>query len=273
MHCVKAQQVTLPVHFDQYYNNAIITNPARVAESNGLRFNRRALSGPFKNVTSLLGSYQHQITKESSRNEQHIGLAFINEKEGGFLNRTRIYGGYSWSTLINEKWRFTGGALMGMFNYFIKSSNTSAGGSALSPDLQMGVWMNTKGTGLGIAMNQLLNNSMSPFGTPIRLIRHYTLGISHKVDLVDKFQMKFYANSVLNNYRNEHRVNALLGYKGGVEAGTGLVYRKGLVVTAGLSDYKLSDNRRLDFGASYFLPTGVFASQISKVLEISLGIR
>lgn len=268
-----SQHITRSVEFDQYFNNPVITNPARVHESDGFRFNRRSLSGPFKNVTSLLGSIQQHLRSDSGRNQQGLNLTFLNEKEGGFLNRTRIYGGYSWSTKINNHWRFTGGSLIGVFNYFVKSSNTSAGGSVITPDIHMGVWMNTTKTGVGISMNQLLNNSVVPFGSPIQLERHYNLGFSHIFSFNSLFDFALYSNSIISNIRNSHRINTVLKHKSGVDAGVGVAYKRGLVFTAGLNGYQLSDKRILDIGVSYFMPTGEYSSQISKILEVSLGLK
>ncbi len=273
---LSAQQLIIPVQFDQYYQNPVSINPANnnFIVRDAIKLNRRSLSAPFRNVVSLLGSYQHRLSKSDSGRSQIIGFVFQNEKEGGFLNRTRVYGNYSVQLSVNERWNLSAGVSAGLFNYFIKSSTSSAGGGVFIPDGSIGIHMQYKEKyNLGVSLNQLLNNSAVPFGVPVVLTRYVNANFSGRIISSDRMIGKLFVNSRFSDMKNDHRVNFLLGYNNGPEAGLGMVYKRGVLISLGLNSYSLSDRRKMDIGASYFIPTPQYASQIAKALEIFVSLN
>lgn len=270
------QQKLFPQQFDQYFSDPVMNNPARVNLDNHptkISFLRRSLSGPFKNVTSVLGSLHHRLSNEDKRNQQSLSLVIQNEKEGGFLNRTHIYVAYNWKTNLNETWELQAGGLFGVVNYFIKSSSTSAGGSDFAPDIHLGMWLNNETTGVGVAMNQVLNSTMAPFSASILLERYVSVGANQVFDLSDRFELCVHYNSIIRSFPNDHRINLILGYQSGLQAGVGIVVDKGVMVNIGLEEYQIMEKHTLNIGASYMVPTGRYASQLAKVLEVNLSIQ
>ena len=104
--CFSQTTVGLPVQFIQFFKTYSLVNPASIATDSSLNFNvgNRSLLGAFIGVRTFL-LYGNVPLKpfESNKTNHMIGLNFINDQEGSFINRNRVSLLYSIAIPLSEK--------------------------------------------------------------------------------------------------------------------------------------------------------------------------
>lgn len=159
--------VKYPVRFSQYYNSFSIINPAAggaYADYEMAMGNQRLL-GNFSKVSSYYLNANMRLAKNKSyRNTPFsvLGLYLYNDREGKYLNRTRIYATYVWHSNISRKIMVSGGFHLGGMNYSVKGTALSGDGSDFTPDGVIGFRIYNEAFHFGISYNQIFNSEIQP---------------------------------------------------------------------------------------------------------------
>src|SRR5690606_19016472 len=91
-----------------------------------------------------------EIGNKDKKGSHLPGLTVHSEFETNLLRRTRVYGRYSYSTYLASTIKVSAGINIGFLNYFIRSTNSSAGVSAFVPDASSGLWVQGRKFNVGL---------------------------------------------------------------------------------------------------------------------------
>lgn len=178
-----------PRTFTQYFSAPSPINPAGIGQENKVELKSIThffTNGPFQNVYQTAGHASYRIG-DSLKMKHIFGLSYQFEKDGGFLNRSRAYINYVLSRLLFPTINFSVGLAIGGFDYSVVPTNSNVGGGDLVPDGKFGVFLEHTNWSLGVSLNQLFDNTVSPFDATFDLPRypiaygHYRLnaGLNH----------------------------------------------------------------------------------------------
>jgi type IX secretion system PorP/SprF family membrane protein len=174
---IKAQKVfsPYPFQFDQLFSYSTIINPAASYRKND--FIQVGYNG-FNMLSNNLATYylnlRIDLGKDSSFKAHKLGLYFINDKEGAYLNRLKLMGQYAYSVQLSDRTIWTTGASAGFVNNSLKPNDAVGGESSfILPDADLGTWINHGKFYGGISLNQIFYKHVS-FLNGNYLRRRYT---------------------------------------------------------------------------------------------------
>ncbi|MBY0425068.1 MAG: type IX secretion system membrane protein PorP/SprF [Cytophagales bacterium] len=270
-----------PIVYDQYFKNLYLVNPSssdfsgkqQVAASVG----NRTLTGLFEGVNRIYADFDFSAKAGSgnkrkvSRNFHRLGLQWLNNRDGEYFQRNRIYGRYSWQMALSKNSSISVGVAVGVVNYAVASSSASGGGAATSPDANLGIWYMRKYAQLGVSFQQIFNNSLSPINQPIPLAQYFNFNGNLRTDLGRNSYLSTFA---MVRYQNEmpfygELASFLTIYKH-FETGVNYRHGRGLAMLLGVQSVNIGIGE-LRFMASYLISTRNFSNVSDNVLEFSLG--
>src|SRR6056297_2869603 len=152
-----------PVFFSQYMNCHALYNPASISARSPLEVcaGSKRNMGNWSNFATYFAALSMDMPFKSPAYKSTgntIGVRFTGDKEGVYLQQTKLYVAYAWHSKINENWRFSGGLEVGGFNYSAKGTYTTGDRSISNLDANVGIWIYRDGLHFGISGNQLLNS-------------------------------------------------------------------------------------------------------------------
>jgi type IX secretion system PorP/SprF family membrane protein len=264
----------LPVQFVQFYKTYSLINPASIGREVPTEFNtgNRALTGAFSDVRTFYANANVRFNKSGGSQSKHaIGLTFINEKEGSYINRNTASFLYAFHIPLTARLTLSAGAAAGFINYAFKASNINSGGSAFAPNGDIGLWLHRSDFNIGISCNQVIPSRLTPFNATYLIDRHYNLVMDKAFDLDRNFRLT--PTTVLRWFNKDlydldvgliallqHNLMAVVAYK----------YRKGVSVSGGLDNIKIGQNIfKLLF--SYYDPVGSLNYYNPQSYELSLN--
>lgn len=245
----------VPDLFDQFFNNYYLLNPAAIDTSYtfNIRGENRTQTGLFEGISKLYADADFKIRHKEARS-QHIGVQVVNFKEGEFINKSRLYGRYSWKTSLTENSFLSAGAALGMVNYNFRGSQAGAGGSSTVLDGSIGIWYGWKKLYIGVAGQQILKNKLQPINQQFQLDRYWN------VTMLYAFQLNPYLDFTPHLYTRLQKGSMSVQLAGIfdiydlVSVGMNLKYKRGIAFVAGLKKLKVG-NSAFSLYASYLAGT------------------
>jgi type IX secretion system PorP/SprF family membrane protein len=265
----------LPVQFVQFYKTYMLVNPASIGRESTAEFNtgNRALTGGFSDVRTFYANANIQLNKLAAGQSKHVvGLTFINEKEGSYINRNTASFQYALHIPLSQRLTFSAGATVGFINYSFKASNINAGGSAFAPNGDIGLWLYRSDFNLGISSNQVIPSRLTPFNATYLVSRHYNLIADRSFNINTNFRLtptmvfrwfskELYDLDVGLVALLQNNLTAVIAYK----------YKKGASVSGGFSNIKIGQSVfKLLF--SYYDAVGSLNYYNPQSYELSLSV-
>lgn len=261
------------MQFIQFFKTNALINPASIGKDSTIELStgNKSLTGAFSGVRTFYAYGHAQLNARKKNKSRHvIGLTFINDKEGSFINRNRASLQYAFHLPISKKTILSAGASAGFINYSYKASNISAGGSAYAPNADIGLWLHRPNFNIGVSGNQIIGSKLTPIDETYIIERHYnltadkTVALGPYISLTPAFIFRWYDEE----YYNADLALILL-VQDNVTAAVGYKYDKGVSVSGGLEDIKLGQHA-LKMMFSYYFPIGEVTSYDPQAYELSL---
>ena len=194
--------------FDQFFQNYFLVNPASRDSLDKLRVSigNRTLTGLFEGVNRIYADGSLKVNHQSSERFSRIGVLLMNNRDGEFINRTRAYARYSWTTGLGPRSSLSAGLALGIVNYSAQASQAGGGSSSFSFDGNLGIWYLRKKLGIGLSYQQInprvsrLVNPRIPLTPYYNLNFYYTAELSYSIDLTTHLYLKY--NAFDSNYLN-----------------------------------------------------------------------
>ena len=276
MNKVQAQSgAGLPVQFIQFFKTYSLINPASIGKDSVIEFStgNKSLTGAFSGVRTFYVMASAQLNARSKNKSKHVlGLTFINDKEGSFINRNRAALQYAFHLPVSRKSTVSLGVAAGFINYSYKASNISAGGSAYAPNFEVGLWLHRHDFNIGVSGNQIIASKLTPIDETYTIERYYNL-IADKtfllnpyLSLTPAFNFRWYEEE----YYNADLALILL-IQDNVTTAVGYKYDKGASVSGGLEDIKLGSHQ-LKMVFSYYFPFTNVSNYNPQAYELSLRL-
>ncbi len=200
-----------------------------------------------------------------------MGITLLGDKEGTFLSRTGVYGLYAWHTRIRPAVFLSAGIALGIKNYAVDETYVTGGGSAYSPDGNIGVSLYSDRYRLGISANQIFHGKLAPIREVTRLIPHLNLTGSRTWHLNRSLVLK---PSLLLRIAPKHAPEATF-YLGTLvqrilSVTAGYSYQKGMTYIIGLEKVRI-ENHYFKVAFSYYFPMGNRPQLRINTYEITLN--
>jgi type IX secretion system PorP/SprF family membrane protein len=263
----------LPVQFTQFFKTYNLINPASIGTDSAIEFKtgNKSLTGAFSGVRTFYLNSNVVLNPSSRRKAKHvIGLSFINDKEGSYIDRNRASFVYAFHLPLTNKLTMNAGFAAGFLNYAYKASNISAGGSAFAPNADIGLWLHGPTFNIGISGNQIIPSKLTPIDETYTIDRHYnliadkTFMLSPYVSLTSAFTFRW----LNENYYNAD-VAMILLLEQNISVAVGYKYDKGASLSGGLEHVKLG-RHAMKMMFSYYAPLAGLTYYNPQSYELSL---
>jgi type IX secretion system PorP/SprF family membrane protein len=263
----------LPVQFIQFFKTYSLINPASIGKDSAVEVSagNKSLTGAFSGVRTFYAAGSVQLNARGKYKSRHVlGITFINDKEGSFINRNRAALQYAFHLPISKKAILSTGIAAGFINYAYKASNISAGGSAFAPNLDVGLWLHRPLFNIGVSGNQLIASQLTPINETYTIERYYNLVadktflLSPYFSLTPAFNFRWYEQEYYNA-----DLALILVMQNNITTAVGYKYDKGASVSGGLEDIKLGSHA-LKMMFSYYFPLTNVSSYNPQAYELSL---
>jgi type IX secretion system PorP/SprF family membrane protein len=267
----------LPVQFLQVEKNYPLLNPAYVAVDSGINMvsGNKMNFGAFKIFRTNYFSVAVRIpaSKDSlSKNHHGFGLGAVTDKNGEFINHNRVYFSYAYKISLAENLNWSTGMSIGLVNHSVEGGAISPSGSAFAPDGNVGTWIFSRKSYLGLSYNQIFRAKLTPLSETSVLVNHINVTAGKKFELSPYLQLtsSFIVRATKHYPLDVDIVNLFL-INNKLSAGTNYKHHKGLVWMAGLENIVFGQGRHMAGGwFSYSIPFGKYVSKNIQPYEITL---
>ena len=273
----------LPIS-SQFYWNDYVTNPAYT----GMKENPIIMASVRSQWVGFEGAPgTYTLGGHGFLNKQKMGLGgmVFNDDRGGAISQTGVMLNYSYLVEMNEKSYLSFG-IAGMFNQyaydgsditlFTQDPYLTGSAKQIVPDINFGVlFMYEKILQVGVSVNQLIGSRLKKLNdfNPIyisdnRLIRHYQLTATYKVDINENIDIEPYMllrSTFVNPIQFELGTRSV--FKNRYFAGFGFRYQDAFTVMAGVN------KNQFTLGYSYDLTTSKLRNYSTGSHEIMLAFR
>jgi len=160
---VWAQDVSIYPDYSTVFESHLgIINPSISSSSseNYAFFSSKLRSGPLNKVATHFLSVEKKF-KPDNKGGHLIRINLINENEGPFIQRTRIYGGYGYKVILTKQWDFSLGTNVGYAGAFYSASSATSIDNANTADASFGLSSRWKMFKVGFSYQQMLNSTFS----------------------------------------------------------------------------------------------------------------
>lgn len=261
---LKAQvSPAIPDYFDQYFNNYYLLNPANTDTTYKYKaaLDNKAQTGLFKGVNKIYFDGDLKLNSENKVVYHFIGVQVINNREGEFISRSRLYGRYSIRTRISSRASLSTGISLGLVNYSFKTSQAGSGGSDAAPDGNIGIWYLRETFTLGFSAQQLLNGKLTPINQEYELSKYYNFNLTKTFVIHPYINVHTHLYSRFQkNQSSNTSLACIFDIKEKLETGVNYRQKKGLVFVAGL--------KQINIGTS---TCALYFSYLSDTKKISAG--
>jgi type IX secretion system PorP/SprF family membrane protein len=262
----------IPDVYDQFFQNYYLINPANTDTSEIIiNMGHKSQIGVFRGVRQTYFDANFRIKSKSPNTRHYIGLQLFNNSEGDFFSKNRAYGRYSFDLHISESYYLSAGLSLGAVSYAFKATQSSAGGSDLNYDGNIGLWLVGRNLKVGTSMQQVFQRTLTPIGQTFELSRQYNLNACYMFFINPYTQLTthvWYKHQ--QNNSDDIQIAALITLQNLVEFGGNYRYRKGVVLIGGLKDIRIGTSR-IAIAMSY--STGVLNSLAKGDNAVELFIK
>ncbi len=200
-----------------------------------------------------------------------IGVLFYNDREGKYLNRTRMYLSYVWHAHVSKNLSISGGFHAGGMNYSVKGTDLSGDGSDIVPDGTLGFQMYNDLFFVGISYSQMFRSKVQPIEEIAHLLPYFNTMAGMKVNISSDFKLKPDVLVRITSHPEKYDIsfNTMGIWQDKVAFGVGLHANNSIVNTFELRN--LTDRAKgLNISLSYGFPykkTGI----VTRFMEIGLS--
>ncbi|WP_299252200.1 type IX secretion system membrane protein PorP/SprF, partial [uncultured Cytophaga sp.] len=184
----------MPDVYGQFFQNYYLINPANSDTSSlVLHLGHKSQLGVFRGVRQTYFDANFRIKSKKSNSRHCLGIQLFNNSEGDFFSKNRAYGRYSFDIKLSDSYFLSAGLSVGMVSYAFKATQSSAGGSDLTYDGNIGLWLVGTHFKIGTSMQQVFQGKLSPIGQTFELTRQYNLNASYAFFINPNIQLTTHA--------------------------------------------------------------------------------
>jgi len=268
----EAQVNLYPRHFGQVMLARQVLNPAmpNMERATNVTFSNQFYTGAYSKLNNLYFVGNINLNgKDSARYVSSIGLKFVNEREGEFVERPKYYASYSFRTRIYDSYWLGLGIDLGRSGYVFKGTDISTSGSDNNWDGNIGIVFHGPALCFGGSVNQLFNSVIRPKDLNFRWARFYSL-YAEKTIVFGNSQLSLYTqNQFLPDRISMFDIGANLTLARVFYIGSNAWLGRSLSFVAGLKSISLDDHHFSLF-MSYNAPASSRASTNIQSFEMSL---
>lgn len=236
-----------PVQFSQYVHSLTLFNPATAGLYSRIELNagNQSLTGNFSRVSTYYTNFNMRFPIQ--KNHYHPfstgGITMINDMEGRYLNRLRLYAIYAWHTQLTRRVNFAGGLQLGGMNFVVKGTPSTGNGSDLAPDASVGILFYTDKWKTGFSAGQLVNSKLQPLDEITILSPFYNLHLSAKVFSNEPVVLEPMFLARMTHFSNEINfdINLHAEIFDRIMANVGYRYHLGAVFMAGIKNLEVQE--------------------------------
>lgn len=268
-----AQLDLYPVHYGTVPTVSRLHNPALVGVGKKyvVDVGNQFYTGLYSKVENHYAVGSYNFAKDSNANQSIVGIKWVNEKEGDFIVRPKVYLSYAWHTPVAEGWWLGGAANLGLASYMYKSTAISGGSSSIRPDADFGIALHGPSWTVGMAMNQAFNSELIPKQVAFRWRRFYTFFIEKSIRLGEAKSLAFYTQKqVLPTYPDRNDMGCYFQLHV-LEIGTNYYFREKVSLFAGLREFGFL-NHQLSLRFCYSFPQTSASQANNQSYELVLTI-
>jgi len=272
-HLIAQSGENAPAIYDQFFNNYYLVNPAshESDEKLAIRLGNRTLTGLFKGVNRFYADGNLTLTSKNENQRHSIGVLAMNNRDGEYFQRNRIYGRYSLQTRLTEYATLSAGISIGMVNYTFGGSVASAGGSSAAPDANVGLWYLREKLKLGASYQQIFSPQVQPLAQLFTLNPYLNVNGIYRIDFSPNVFLNTHAYWKYETSMPFYgELAPLLVFYEWLEMGVNFKYDRGIAALLGLPKIPIG-TAKIYLMASYLISTRKLSSQNDSVLEFSLG--
>jgi len=243
---LRGQNGTLmPDVYDQFFQNYYLINPANTDTSQIiLNMGHKSQIGVFRGVRQTYFDANCRIKSNSLNNRHSLGIQLFNNSEGDFFSKNRVYGRYAFDMRLSDSYYLSAGISIGMVNYAFKATQSSAGGSDITYDGNLGLWLVGDKLKLGTSMQQVFQRALSPIGQEFVLRRQYNANLIYSFFISPYIEFKTHFWYKYNTYNsNDFSIAGIVTIQSIVEFGANYRYQKGFVLMGGLKDIRIGTSK------------------------------
>lgn len=264
---------TNPIVFDQFFKNYYMINPASYDSTDRLQLSigNRSLIGLFEGVNRLYVDGNIRIQHQSPSQFSRIGVLIISYNDGAFINRTRAYARYSYSTAVGARSFISAGATGGIVNYTFLGSQAGGGGSASAFDANFGIWYRRSNLKVGIAYQQMVRSVLTPVSQRFELVPYLNFNMIYDVYIGAYVLMSthLYVRYQSPDYADVQLAPIFLFHEK-FEAGVNLRYKRGVALVFGIKSISVGKGD-IRFMGSFLLSTRKLANTFDNAFELTAG--
>jgi hypothetical protein len=251
------------------YNPALINTSGRYTLFLGNQF----FPGNYSQLENHVFIGSINLSPDTGRNRNNLGLKLVSEKEGEFIVRPKAYLSYAWHTAIVKDYHLSAGIHLGFAGYIFKPTNVSAEGSAFAPDADVGIGFYNEGLVVGISLNQALNSILTPKVFSFRYRRFSTINLEKKWNINKNYSLLFnYQHQSFRSFQqnNSFGIHFLLNRL--FLAGVYVIPAEKLTFSLGFQDI-LYHTSRFKFIFGYNIPLKMAAQSRIQSFELMLTYK
>lgn len=260
------------VEFNQFFQNYTALNPASNDSVGKFQLNlgNRTFTGLFEGVNRVYADASLKINHSNTQYSK-FGVLINRFNDGEYINRTKAYSRYSWTTRLNSKSSISGGLAIGVVNYTFMPSQAGGGGSSTTTDGNIGVWYLRKKFQFGLSYQQMLQTKITPIYQQFILSPMINFNAIHYYVFNPFIKLTTHA---FVNYQNSDYYNIQIApvflFYNNFEAGVNAHYQKGYSVLLGVKSISIGIGTIKVMG-SYLIRTSQFSNSSDNVFELSAG--
>ena len=209
-------------------------------------------TGSFSNVYNAGLKADIKVNDIASDHESILGLNILNEKENGFISKTRAHLAYVRRQKLAEEMFLSLGTYLGVYNFLLKSSNVVEGASALTIDGDVGINMEIRNSAFGAGIAQMFNSTFVLISTENKLKRYYQLHVIQKIDFSPDYAAELGGFYFLNREDAMYQGFLKVTYAQKFFAEADYIDNRGLTMTLG-AEMNLQQERKFALSFSSIL--------------------
>ena len=262
-----------PIVFDQFFKNYYMINPASM-DSTGkvqIALGNRSLTGLFEGVNRLYADVNVRLNHSSQAQFSRIGALVITYNDGAFINRTRAYARYSYTTSLGARSSVSAGGSVGIVNYTFLGSQAGGGGSASAFDGNLGLWYIRPKLKIGVSYQQMIRSILTPVNQRFELIPYMNFNATYDSYIGAHVMLTTHAyfRYQSTEYYDVQLAPLFLFYEK-FESGVNLRYKRGIALLFGVKSITLGKGS-IRFMGSFLLSTRKLANNFDNAFELSAG--
>lgn len=165
-------------------NSAFFQNPTSISiQKVYLSLDYQGRIGLFKDVNTVWAVGAYSFGDSLSNKSDILAAGFVNEKENGYINRSRFILSYIRKQPLTDRTFIKAGVGLGFYSFVYKPSNTSPGASVFLPDGSLGVDIQSTNHEIGLGVSQIFNNEFVLLEASNFLKRYFQVHYRYSVDL------------------------------------------------------------------------------------------